>query len=195
MILFFDTETIGLPKDYKAPAAMVDNWPRVIQVGWAVYSDAGDLREAHEHIVKPVKFTIPKEASDVHGITTKRAREEGEDLKKVLTGFAWRVFFADRIVGHNIDFDIKVLGAECIRKSVTVHLTNRPSTCTMLSSVNHCKLPGKFEGQYKWPKLTELYLTLFNQELAQSHTALDDIKATAQCYFELKRLGVIKGDR
>jgi hypothetical protein len=27
--LFFDTETTGVPKDYKAPSSDTDNWPRL----------------------------------------------------------------------------------------------------------------------------------------------------------------------
>ena len=35
-ILFFDTETTGLPKKYDAPASNVDNWPRLIQLSWII---------------------------------------------------------------------------------------------------------------------------------------------------------------
>ncbi len=30
--LFFDTETTGVPKDYKAPSSDTDNWPRMVQL-------------------------------------------------------------------------------------------------------------------------------------------------------------------
>ncbi len=61
--------------------------------------------------------------------------------------------------------------------------------CTMKTSTNYCKLPGKYG--YKYPTLTELYMKLFGKELKDAHDALVDINATAECFWELKRLGVI----
>jgi len=34
MYLFFDTETTGLPRNYKAPATDLANWPRLVQIAW-----------------------------------------------------------------------------------------------------------------------------------------------------------------
>lgn len=61
----------------------------------------------------------------------------------------------------------------------------------MKSSTDYCKLPG-FYGKYKWPKLHELYKKLFNEDMGAAHTALQDIRNTAKCFFELERLGVIE---
>jgi len=41
MYLFFDTETTGLPKNWKSPVSYLKNWPRVVQIAWAQY-DQGD---------------------------------------------------------------------------------------------------------------------------------------------------------
>jgi DNA polymerase III subunit epsilon len=30
MYLFFDTETTGIPRNYKAPVADLQNWPRLV---------------------------------------------------------------------------------------------------------------------------------------------------------------------
>jgi DNA polymerase III epsilon subunit-like protein len=35
-IVFFDTETTGLPRDYNAPSSKLDNWPRLVQLAWIV---------------------------------------------------------------------------------------------------------------------------------------------------------------
>lgn len=32
MYLFFDTETTGLPKNWKAPVSDLNNWPRLVQL-------------------------------------------------------------------------------------------------------------------------------------------------------------------
>ena len=190
MILFFDTESTGLPRNYKAPVTDLENWPRLVQVGWVCYLNNGTQIEEWEHIIKPVGFKIPVEASDIHGVTQEIAMHEGEGLKKVLTALAWRIFFADLLVGHNIEFDQSVLGAEFLRTKVMHAMDRRPKICTMKVSTNYCNILGSYGP--KWPKLTELYAKLFSEDLAQTHTALDDIKATARCYFELTKIGIIK---
>ena len=39
--LFFDTETTGVPQNYKAPSSDTDNWPRMVQLAWIVTDDEG----------------------------------------------------------------------------------------------------------------------------------------------------------
>lgn len=46
MYLFFDTETTGLPKNYKAPASDSDNWPRLVQIAWSIYDAEGNSWES-----------------------------------------------------------------------------------------------------------------------------------------------------
>ena len=36
--LFFDTETTGLPKSWKAPVTDTENWPRIVQIAWILSS-------------------------------------------------------------------------------------------------------------------------------------------------------------
>ena len=39
MYLFFDTETTGLPRNWKAPVTDLNNWPRMVQIAW-ILSDS-----------------------------------------------------------------------------------------------------------------------------------------------------------
>ena len=71
--LFFDTETTGLPRNYKAPVTDAENWPRLVQLAWILCEADGTIVEQVDHIVKPDGWTIGKQASDIHGITTERA--------------------------------------------------------------------------------------------------------------------------
>ena len=87
MYLFFDTETTGLPKRWNAPVTDLENWPRLVQLAWIMYDDRGNMLESRDVIVKPEGFTIPPEASRVHGITTLVAREKGEPLQEVMEQF------------------------------------------------------------------------------------------------------------
>ena len=80
MFLFFDTETTGLPQRWNAPVTDVDNWPRLVQLAWIMCDDKGNVIEERSDIIKPEGFSIPVEASRVHGITTIKAQEEGQDF-------------------------------------------------------------------------------------------------------------------
>lgn len=83
-ILFFDTETTGVPRDYKAPVTDSDNWPRLVQLGWIVSNANGDVIKERNYLISPNGyFIIPEEAAKVHGITTFKANSEGHDLLEV----------------------------------------------------------------------------------------------------------------
>ena len=182
--LFFDTETTGVPENYKAPINDLKNWPRLVQIAWILCDEKGNIIEYAEHIVKPNGFIIPKDATSVHGISTERAMKEGRDLKDVLIAFTEIVKDTKVIVGHNISFDINIAGAELLRTGINCLVQNKNSICTMKSTVNFCALPGKYG--YKWATLEELHLKLFGKSFSNAHSAMSDIKATKDCFFELK---------
>lgn len=194
MILFFDTETTGVPKNYKAPVTDLENWPRLVQLGYIVYDvlDRGEVSEyvSTEFIIRPNGFVISPEVSKIHGVTQEKALTEGASLLTVLDTFTDWVNACDTIVGHNLNFDLSIIGAELVRTNMVDPFVGKAQYDTMLKSTDFCKMPGGYGGKYKWPKLKELYKVLFNEELAQTHTALDDIRQTAKCYFELQRRGI-----
>lgn len=66
----------------------------------------------------------------------------------------------------------------------------KPKYCTMKSATDYCKLPGK-KG-FKAPRLSELHQVLFGTDFDHAHNALADVEATARCFWELKKRGVIK---
>jgi hypothetical protein len=43
MYLFFDTETTGLPKNWKAPVTDLNNWPRLVQLAFLLFDNNGNL--------------------------------------------------------------------------------------------------------------------------------------------------------
>ena len=187
--LFFDTETTGVPINYNAPISDLKNWPRLVQIAWIVCDEKGVVIESAENIIRPNGFVIPKETTLLHGISTERAMREGKDLKEVLKTFAMFVIESKYLVGHNVSFDINIVGAEFIRTGLDCIIQNKNSICTMKSTVNFCALPGKYG--YKWPTLEELHLKLFGKSFLNAHSAMNDIKATKNCFFELKKYRVI----
>lgn len=188
-ILFFDTETTGLPKNWKAPVHQLDNWPRLVQIAWQVYDSNGNLLEEHDYVIKPVGFIIPSGASAVHKITTEKALEIGSDLLTILNIFSSSVNSCDLLVAHNYSYDYNIMGSELLRNGLENSLYEKEHTCTKNASTEFCKIPGPFG--YKWPKLEELYKILFDESF-NAHNALDDIRATARCFWELEKKKVIK---
>lgn len=193
MYLFFDCETTGLPRNWKAPVTDVDNWPRVVQVAWARYDSKNRHLGARSYIVTPEGFTIPRDAQRVHGISTARALVEGTPLKKVLTALKTAAMEAEVLIAHNLRFDEGVIGAEFLRQGMKIPFTGKDRLCTMLESTEFCRLPGPYG--YKWPTLAELHSTLFGEDFEESHDAEADVIACAKCFFELKRRHVIGSKR
>ena len=188
--LFFDTETTGIPQDYKAPCTDTDNWPRLVQLGWILTDSRGNELRRGNRIVRPEGFEIPAAASDVHGITTERALAEGEPLRDVMLAFGADLNESGWLVGHNIDYDLHVVGTEYYRLGYDHRIMfARPYVCTMQATTDLCNIPGKYGP--KWPRLQELYVRLFGREFDGAHDAMADISATKECFFELLRRNVI----
>ena len=192
MYIIFDTETTGLPRDYNAPMSDVDNWPRLVQIAWQLHDAKGKLLSNHNYIIRPEGFTIPYNAEKVHGISTKRALAEGHDLKEILQVFREDVVQAKYLVGHNIGFDINVVGSEYLRAALVMPLGEKKELDTKDISTEFCALPGGKGGKFKWPTLTELHKKLFGVGFEDAHDAAYDVDATARCFFGLITQGVQK---
>jgi len=189
MYLIFDTETTGLPKNWKAPITDVDNWPRCVQIAWQLLDDMGELIEDQNYLIRPDNFEIPYESQKIHGISTELALEDGEPLDEVLEKFNLSLEKASFVIGHNIDFDANVIGCEFYRKKIESCLSSTKSldTCTEDTALL-CKLPGGRGGKYKFPTLVELHEFLFDASFKQAHNATADVEATARCFLELIRI-------
>ncbi len=188
MYLIFDTETTGLPKNFKAPITDTDNWPRCVQLAWQLHDQWGTLLEHKDFIVYPKGYNIPFEAEKVHGISTLLAQKQGAELKKVLDEFNIAIEKSKFIVGQNIDFDLNIMGSEFYRMGVETELLNKSvlDTCTE-TTATLCQLSGGKGGKFKLPTLTELHQHLFQNPFEEAHNATADVEATSRCFFELIR--------
>ena len=189
MYLIFDTETTGLPKNWKAPVSDTDNWPRCVQIAWQLHDELGNLVEANSFIIKPHGYDIPYESEKIHGISTQLAELEGEKLEIVLKEFNNSVSKSKFIIGHNVNFDLNVIGCEFHRLNTlsNIELTDVLDTCTE-TTATLCKLPGGRGGKFKLPTLTELHEFLFSAPFQDAHNATADVEATARCFLELIRI-------
>ncbi|MFI5204865.1 MAG: PHP domain-containing protein, partial [Flavobacteriales bacterium] len=191
MYLIFDTETTGLPRDFNAPLSNSDNWPRIVQIAWQLHDANGRLLESDSLIVKPEGFTIPYGAVQVHHITTEKAIEKGLALAEVLQKFRNAMDRATYLVGHNIQFDQNIVGAEFLRLGWEETISNRKVIDTSHESTEYCQLPGGKGGKFKFPRLGELHQILFEADFSEAHNAGFDVEATTRCFFELAKRNVI----
>jgi DNA polymerase III subunit epsilon len=181
--LFFDTETSGLPNKYKAHYSETENWPRIVQLSWLIADSEGAVLSEADYIIK-VDFEIPKEASRIHGITNAVAEKKGVLINEVLKAFLTDIDKIDRLICHNVAFDLPVLQSELYRGGHRHEITT-PNFCTMQNSTNYCRLPGN--RGYKWPRLDELYRFCFGKQINNAHNAKADVRATYEIFYHLKK--------
>ena len=86
---------------------------------WLIsYLIVRETKSLENIIVKPVDFQIPADATKIHGIST-RVR----NLKGSLYPMHWRDFevmsHCDVVIAHNLNFDEKIVSAECLRLGST----------------------------------------------------------------------------
>ena len=93
------------------------------------------------------------------------------------------------VIGHNINFDINVIGCEFYRTGIENILPSIKllDTCTEDTALL-CELPGGRGGKYKLPTLIELHEFLFDASFKEAHNATADVEATARCFLELIRI-------
>ena len=195
MYLVFDTETTGKPDSYDAPVSNVDNWPRVVQLAWGAFDKRGRKTGAASYVIRPDGFEIPKEAERIHGISTRVAKRTGVLIADVLEEFVDALSESSVLVAHNFRFDASVLSAELYRFGIKHPFRHQTHVCTMEDATEHCALPRKYGGKFKWPKISELHLELFGKKVKETHDAAADVATCARCFFELKRLGVVRVTR
>lgn len=192
MYLIFDTETTGIPHNKSAPITDLDNWPRLVQLAWQLHDSRGKLLSRQNLLIQPDGFDIPYKAEQIHGISTKRAMDEGQPLTTVLGLFIEDMRRCALLVGHNIEFDINILGAEFIRQQLDyAPLLGLGKVDTGVASTEFCQLTGGIGGRLKMPRLAELHEKLFGRDFGDAHDASYDVAATARCYFGLLERNVV----
>lgn len=192
-VIFFDTETNGLPHSRKAPETLVENWPFIVSLAWRVYDvgiDSMTMLTEQYSIVSPREgMTWSQDSQNIHGISLAKATVEGKPIREVLAMFKADSETCVAIVAHNLAFDRPVLLSELQRSGLSVSCWPAKQYCTMDSTKGLCKLPSKFSkpaDPYKFPKLSELHSYLFgNAGEFTFHSALDDVRCLVKCFEEL----------
>lgn len=185
--LIFDTETTGLPRDKNMPAHLLQgNWPDLVSIAWKVYENGVFIRE-QSFLIQPEGWTIPPEATKIHGITQEKA-QSGVPLKVAMEAFCRDISSSGKIIAHNLAFDKQVvLNALRWRLSLpSVAWSPLADICTGILSTKELKLPFNgnthaFNFNYKMPSLKELYVATFHTEDPPgAHDSLRDVHVLEQ---------------
>jgi DNA polymerase-3 subunit epsilon len=171
-ILFFDTETTEVTRPT----------PRIIQMGWILADQAGQVLNKQTHLIRPNGWLMPTGPFWVNnGFAHTKSMREGVPIDYVLGLFHNDHTQADLLVAHNISFDLRILFGEYGRLGRVP--APKMEFCTMNKTTSIARIPGK-KG-YKRPTLAELYRFLFEKEMEDSHKADADVAVTMECFFEL----------
>jgi DNA polymerase-3 subunit epsilon len=158
-LIFFDLETTGVD---------IAN-SRIVEIACIKIDVEGNKTEKHT-LINPT-IPIPKEASDVHGITDEKVANAPKfiQLSKSLYDF-----FKDcDIAGFNSDnFDIPLLVQEFSRCNIMFGDWDM-NTVDVLS----------VERMLRPNKLTDVYKRYTGKELEDAHSALADVNATIEILF------------
>lgn len=180
-ILFYDTETQGLPV-WKEPSDSV-NQPHLVQLG-AVLVDANTQKviSSMDVIIKPDGWVIPDEVAAIHGITTEIALEVGIPEKLAL-----EMFLAMRGESERVAFN-KTFDQRIIRIAAKRYLDEPAQEKWAVKEDHHCAMRmARADMGGKQPKLIEAYKHYTGKELVDAHSAMADTKACMDVYF-----GVLK---
>jgi len=204
--LTFDTETTGLPKTKIISPDTLHLWPRIVQFSCIIYDTEIDtIVETKDNIVKMGEnVIIPQDSTNIHGITNEMSSTNGIPIEKVLLEFFHHLQTVDKLIGHNISFDINMVKVELLRliysdipqKEKTIYknnlhyLTNFKNIfCTLQNSIELCNIlaTDRYGKEYlKYPKLTELHQKLFNIAPNNLHNSLNDIIVTLRCFMKME---------
>lgn len=207
-LLIFDSETTGLPKTKLINQDYLDLWPHIVQFSYAIYdTELQSIVEIFDYIVKlNDDVIIPEDSIKIHGITNEKSKKSGIPLKEVLDEFFYYLQTADKLIGHNVSFDINMVKVEILRliysegnkisrdekKNLKYNLhyfSNLKNIyCTLQESIILCNILAidkKGNTYMKYPRLIELHEKLFDSKPNGLHNSLNDILVTLRCYMKM----------
>jgi len=232
-ILVFDTETTGLPnktynsfqkqKEYERQLLSIselkkknniwsneiEKYPSIIQLAYILYDtdNPSESKIYNKYINIPESVEIGEESGKIHGISKEKINSIDnfskayiyDCLKEFMTDFAE----ADVIVGHNVDFDRRMIVAEFLRISKDLNMPyireimkDENFECTQEITTPVCNLKSSLEYvdpktgipkyiyRIKAPKLVEAYEHYFGYkpDTRYMHDAIMDVIVCLRVY-------------
>ena len=194
-------------REVEAKEATLGDEPHIIQVGAVkqrfvldrstceIVATPNDKRTLSFNSKPPCEI-LPA-AQQIHGIIIADLENE-RPMSSRITEIADFLEGTHDVIGHNIRTDMACLLAEAARaggKPAETKLKNlkplperfpRNLYDTAQAGQAECRIISPETGLYKFPRLGQLYETLFDGEkIENAHDALADARATMRCFIEL----------
>lgn len=205
-ILFFDTETTGLPTvniNDKILFEELYHYPYIVQLSYIIFdTNTKKIEHISNSIIKMNSFTIISDESiAIHKITNEMSQTYGipiHDALKIMSEDI-KIYNVEELIAHNIKFDINMLYVEIMRIQTIVNyqwktyfiefynkLNNLNKYCTMLKTIEFCNIKSinKSGKEFiKYPKLSELHSKIFGTIPNNLHNSLIDVLVCMRCYY------------
>lgn len=210
-IMVFDVETTGLiPTGEKIQKDIpyLDQMPHILQLSFIEYDvlEKNIINKFDSYICVSENITIDPFITELTGITREKC-DSGVSIIEGLTEFYKAYMESDCVIAHNIKFDSTIILYEIERYFHSLvnqcphilslfdmrfnRLMKIYNFCTMKESIDICNImisrktnpEKKFK---KFPKLKELYFTLFCKEPENLHNSIIDVLCTLRCFLRFK---------
>lgn len=192
--IVIDTETNGLPQNFNT-SFPYENYPEIVQISWVILDKFDRILKIQDFIVKPDGYKITSASTKIHGIHDIIAKITGKGFNEVISELLEDLSICELIVGHNLEYDIKVIESMCYKYFIKdknwlysdkngffYKFKNLVTFCTMKDGTEY--LENK--KSEKWLSLEELYNHLFASDIKGLHNSLKDIWVTNYCFQQLK---------
>lgn len=195
-ILFYDTETNGLPL-WNQPSEHPGQ-PHITQLAAELFdADSGRTLAFMDLMIRPDGWTIPAELEQLTGITNDLASRFGHSIKSALKTFVCMWSEAELRVAHNESFDQRLVRIEALRALGSDHgfhedWKSGPVFCTQSNSTAILDLPptarmvAAGRNHAKSPNLGEAYKFFTGKDLDGAHNAAVDLAACKAVYFGIQ---------
>lgn len=186
-----------------------ETWPYIVQLSYIMFdTDTNNTNVKNVYIEMPPQFTTDEYLSspNTHPIIKAAIKAgleaERTDINTTLTDFMEVFRVADIVTGHNIDFDINMLLAECVRtdnNNIFYELIASKgankffcTACKATNVVNICYDCKKMPPIFKMPKLNQAYFRMFGYAPNETalHNALIDVVACLRVFYRLWFQGI-----
>jgi DNA polymerase-3 subunit epsilon len=192
MYLAFDTETTDVPRPHLEPDHLAQ--PHLLQFAAVLFNENGIELDRLFTMVRPGRGALlSSHAYAAHGITLEEAFHRGIEASEVFRWFASASKRSSCIVGHNVEFDLRIMAIVAARLGKTGWSAPTQTFCTMTQSTPLVNLPPTLRmmaaGRYhpKSPSLSECVRHFFGEEHRDAHDAAADVRACIRIFRHLNQ--------
>lgn len=178
--LIFDTETTGFLENTLQP---IDKQPHCIELFMLIADEEGNEIDTFQSLFKP-PMSLPEEIIKITGITDAML-VDAPTFASMHVEMLRFMEDVDVLVGQNLMYDVNIIDFELKRIN--------PTSSTIRNLFDRCLCTVE-ETEYLLGyrlNLTRLHEHLFGEAFSGAHRAEADVRATAKCFFELKKRDLI----